>query len=495
MAEPELVDVVVVGLGVGGEEVAGRLAEAGLDVVGIERDLVGGECPYWGCIPSKMMIRAANALAEARRVNELAGAAQVQPDWAPVAKRIREEATDTWDDKVAVDRFVGKGGRFVRGSGRLDGPGRVRVGDQVFQARYGIVLGTGTRPSIPPIDGLADTPYWTNHQAIEVEELPESLLVLGGGAIGLELAQVFARFGVRVTVVEAADRVLAVEEPEASEAAAAALRADGVIIATGVKAERVSHDGQSFTVHGGGGAEFTAERLLVVTGRKAHLEELGLETIDVDASQRYLPVDERMRAADGIWAVGDLTGEGAFTHIAMYQAAIVVADVLDYMRRTKGGPDASGTASVVGGAAGVASAVGGAMSAGGATAAPGSVPRADYRALPRVTFTDPEVGAVGLTEQQARERGVNVQVGYTDLTSSARGWIHKAGNEGFIKLVADADQGVLIGATSVGPAGGEVLSALVVAVHAAVPLSQLRHMIYAYPTFHRAIEDALRNLR
>ncbi|GAA4566043.1 NAD(P)/FAD-dependent oxidoreductase [Micromonospora coerulea] len=494
MADPELVDVVVVGLGVGGEEVAERLAEAGLSVVGIERDLVGGECPYWGCVPTKMMIRAANALAEAHRVNELAGSAQVQPDWAPVAKRIREEATDTWDDKVAVDRFTGKGGRFVRGSGRLDGPDRVRVGDQVFQARYGIVLGTGTRPSIPPIDGLGDTPYWTNHQAIEVEELPESLLILGGGAIGLELAQVFARFGVRVTVVEAADRVLAVEEPEASEVAAAALRADGVIIATGVKAERVSHDGQSFTVHGGG-AEFTADRLLVVTGRRAHLEELGLETVDVDASQRYLPVDERMHAADGIWAVGDLTGEGAFTHIAMYQAAIVVADVLDQMRRTKGGPDPSGTASVVGGAAGVASAVGGAMSAGGATAAPGSVPRADYRALPRVTFTDPEVGAVGLTEQQARERGINVQVGYTDLTTSARGWIHKAGNAGFIKLIVDADQGVLIGATSVGPAGGEVLSGLVVAVHAAVPLSQLRHMIYAYPTFHRAIEDALRNLK
>ncbi|MFF0654953.1 dihydrolipoyl dehydrogenase family protein [Micromonospora tulbaghiae] len=484
MAEPELVDVVVVGLGVGGEEVAGRLAEAGLTVVGIERDLVGGECPYWGCVPSKMMIRAANALAEAHRVNELAGSAQVQPDWAPVAKRIRAEATDTWDDKVAVDRFTGKGGRFVRGSGRLDGPNRVRVGDQVFQARYGVVLGTGTRPSVPPIDGLADTPYWTNHQAIEVAELPASLLVLGGGAIGLELAQVFARFGVRVTVIEAADRVLAVEEPEASALAADALRADGVEIHTGVKAGRVGHDGDAFTVHADG-AEFTGEKLLVVTGRKAHLEELGLDTVGVDAGQRYLPVNDRMHVTDGIWAVGDVTGEGAFTHIAMYQAGIVVADVLDHMRRTKGGPDASGTASVVGGA----------MSAGGSTVAPGSFPVADYRALPRVTFTDPEVGAVGLTEHQARERGVNVQVGYADLTSSARGWIHKTGNAGFIKLIADADQGVLVGATSAGPAGGEVLSALVVAVHAAVPISRLRHMIYAYPTFHRAISDALLALK
>jgi pyruvate/2-oxoglutarate dehydrogenase complex dihydrolipoamide dehydrogenase (E3) component len=494
MAEPELVDVVVVGLGVGGEEVAGRLAEAGLTVVGVERDLVGGECPYWGCVPSKMMIRAANALAEARRVDGLAGTAQVQPDWAPVAKRIREEATDNWNDKAAVDRFTGKGGRFVRGSGRLDGPGRVRVGEQVFQARHGIVLGTGTRPSVPPIDGLADTPYWTNHQALEVEELPESLLILGGGAIGLELAQVFARFGVRVTVIEALDRVLAIEEPEASEVADAVLRADGVEIQVGVRAERVSHDGRGFTVHGNGGLEFTAERLLVVTGRRAHLDELGLDSVGLDASQRYLPVDDRLHVTDGIWAVGDVTGEGAFTHIAMYQASIVVADLLDHARHADGAADASGTASVTGGAMGAASAVGGATATAGLTGAAGTVPRADYRALPRVTFIDPEVGAVGLTERQARERGINVQVGFTELSSSARGWIHKAGNEGFIKLVADADQGVLVGATSVGPAGGEVLSALVVAVHAAVPLSQLRHMIYAYPTFHRAIEDALRNL-
>ncbi|WP_433389147.1 dihydrolipoyl dehydrogenase family protein [Micromonospora sp. KLBMP9576] len=490
MAEAELVDVVVVGLGVGGEEVAGRLAEAGLSVVGVERDLVGGECPYWGCIPSKMMIRAANAIAEARRVDGLAGSAQVRPDWAPVAKRIRDEATDTWDDTVAVERFTGKGGRFVRGSARLDGPGRVRVGERVFQARHGIVLGTGTKPSVPPIDGLADTPYWTNRQAIEVEELPESLLVLGGGAIGLELAQVFARFGVRVTVVEALDRVLAVEEPEASEVAAAALRADGVEIHTGVRAERVSHDGQGFTLHATGGTTLTAERLLVVTGRRAHLDELGLDTVGVDAGRRYLPVNDRLHVTAGIWAVGDVTGEGAFTHVAMYQAGIVVADVLDHARRADGGADPSGTASVLGGAAGAVSALGTTGSSGSA----GSVPRADYRALPRVTFTDPEVGAVGLTERQARERGVNVQVGLAALPSSARGWIHKSGNEGFVKLVADADQGVLIGATSVGPAGGEVLSGLVVAVHAAVPLAQLRHMIYAYPTFHRTIEDALRDL-
>lgn len=495
MADPEQVDVVVIGLGVGGEEVAGRLAEAGLRVVGIERDLVGGECPYWGCVPTKMIIRAANALAEARRVDLLAGSSQTRPDWTPVARRIREEATDNWDDKVAVERFTGKGGIFVRGHGRLDGPGRVRVGEQVFQARHGIVVATGTMAVIPPLDGLAGTPYWTNRQAVELEKLPESLIVLGGGAIGLELSQALARFGVRVTVLEASDRILAIEEPEASEVVTAALEADGVEIRTGTRVERVRHVDGRFQVTAVGGGEFTGARLLIATGRRAPLDGLGLETVGVETGQRFLHVDDQMRVTDGVWAVGDVTGEGAFTHVAMYQASIVVADLLDHARHAEGATDASGAASVVGGAMGASSAVGGTVGAAGTSGSAGSVPHADYRALSRVTFTDPEVGVVGLTEKQARERGINVQVGYVSLPSSARGWIHKVGNEGCIKVIADADQGVLVGATSVGPAGGEVLSGLVVAVHAAVPISQLRHMIYAYPTFHRAVEDALRALK
>ncbi len=447
------VDVVVVGMGVGGEEVAGRLAAAGLSVVGIEHRLVGGECPYWGCVPSKMMIRAANALAEARRVPGLAGLATVEPDWSPVAKRIREEATDDWDDKVAVERFVKKGGRFVRGFGRLAGPGRVEVGDETFQARRGIVVGTGTEPAVPPIDGLAGTPYWTNREAIEVEELPDSLIVLGGGAIGLELAQVFARFGVSVSVVEALDRLVAMEEPEASELAAKALAGDEIAIRTGAKAARVEYDGQQFTLVLDDGQRLVAQRLLVATGRKASLGELGLASVGLDENGRFLEVDEWLRAGERLWGVGDVTGRGAFTHVAMYHAGIVVRDILG-----QGGPPA------------------------------------DHRALPRVTFTDPEIGAVGLTEAQARERGVPVRTGYTDLTTSARGWIHKAGNAGFIKLVADADRDVLVGATSAGPAGGEVVSALTVAVHAEVPLATLRSMMYAYPTFHRAIEAALADL-
>jgi pyruvate/2-oxoglutarate dehydrogenase complex dihydrolipoamide dehydrogenase (E3) component len=447
------VDVIVMGLGVGGEDVAGKLAAAGLSVVGIERRLVGGECPYWGCIPSKMMIRAGNALAEARRVDVLAGHASVTPDWAPVAKRIRDEATDNWDDTVAVKRFTDRGGIFVRGSGTLVGPKTVSVEGQTYTARRGIILNLGTSPVVPPIEGLAGTPFWTNREAIEVEDLPPSLIILGGGAIGLELGQVFTRFGVDVTVVEAGQRLLAVEEPESSDLLAELMKRDGATIKLGARAQRVSHDGSDFTVHLDDGTSVSGARLLVSTGRKPNFAGVGLESVSLDPNARKITVDERLRAGDGLWAIGDITGHGAFTHISMYQAGIVLRDIL--------GLDG---------------------------------PLADYRALPRVTFTDPEVGAVGMTEAMARAAGIRVTTSTYPIPDSTRGWIHKIGNEGFIKLVADADRDVLVGATSAGPTGGETLSILALAVHAQVPLAMMRSMIYAYPTFHRAIEPALAGL-
>ncbi|MEW2396201.1 NAD(P)/FAD-dependent oxidoreductase [Streptomyces sp. NPDC046862] len=464
MSGNEQADVVVVGLGPGGEHVAGALADAGLDVVGVEAELVGGECPYWGCVPSKMMIRAGNLLAEADRAPALAGETVVTPEWSRVAGRIRDEATDDWNDQVAADRLTGKGGRLVRGRGRLSGVRQVTVGDRVFDARRGVVLATGTRPRIPALPGLDSTPYWTNRDAVAAKELPTSLVVLGGGAIGVELAQVFARFTCAVTVVEGQDRLLSQEEPEAGELAARALRADGVTVLTGARARRVDHDGTAFTVRLEGDAgPLRAERLLVATGRRADLSALGVDSwgldpaaaaVPTDGQMRALAGDGRARAGDGLWAVGDITGRGAFTHVSMYQAEIAVRDILG-----RPGPDA------------------------------------DYRALPRVTFTDPEVGAVGLTERQARERGLRVRTSVVPLSSSTRGWIHGPGGEGFIKLVEDADRGVLVGATSAGPAGGEVLYGLNVAVHAEVPVDRLKHMIYTYPTFHRTIEAALEGLR
>ncbi|MEU6858658.1 NAD(P)/FAD-dependent oxidoreductase [Glycomyces sp. NPDC046736] len=448
----EQVDVVVVGMGPGGEAAAGELARAGLDVIGVESRLVGGECPYYGCIPSKMAVRAADALAEARRVPALGGTTEVTPDFATVARRIRDEATDDWDDQVAADRFEQAGGRLVRGRGVLTAPGTVRVEGREFTASKAVILNTGTEPAVPPIEGLADTPFWTNREAVAATEAPASLIVLGGGAIGLELAQAFSRFGSQVTVVEAADRLMSLEEPESSRLVADVLAAEGLQVHTGASVDRVAHDGEKFTVTAGGLA-LEAERLLVATGRRPNFKDLGLESVGVDVSGRALETDAHLRVADGLYAIGDITGKGAFTHMSMYQASIVSAHVLG-----RGGPGA------------------------------------EYHAVPRVTFTDPEVGAVGLTERQARDQGLDVATAVSEIPSSSRGWIHKVGNEGFVKLVADSGRGILVGATSAGPTGGEVLSMLTLAVSERTPIERLRRMIYAYPTFHRAVEDALTRL-
>lgn len=455
MRVSEQADVVVLGLGPGGEYVAGTLAEAGLDVVGIEAELVGGECPYWGCVPSKMMIRAGNLLAEAGRAPSLAGEVKVTPDWSRVAGRIRSEATDDWNDQVAADRLAAKGGQLVRGTGRLTGPRQVTTGGRTIQARQGVVLATGSRPRIPPVPGLTETPYWTNRDAMAARELPASMIVLGGGAIGVELAQVFARFRCAVTVVEGQDRLLSQEEPEAGQLADKVLRGDGVTVLTSARARQVDHNGTGFIVHLDDEPEpLRAERLLVATGRSADLAALGVDAAGLDPSAQSVRTDGQMRAGEGLWAIGDLTGHGSFTHVSMYQAEIAVRDILG-----RPGPDA------------------------------------DYRALPRVTFTDPEIAAVGLTERQARDQRLRGRTSLLPIASSTRGWIHGPGNEGFIKLVEDADRGVLIGATSAGPAGGEVLYGLNVAVHAEVPVERLKHMIYTYPTFHRTVEAALGALR
>lgn len=455
----DAVDLVVIGLGPGGEALATSAAKAGLRVVAVDRHLVGGECPYYGCIPSKMMVRAADALAEVRRAGELSGDATVVPSWRPVAERVARDATDHWDDAVAVERLEKAGATVLHGIGRLTADRGVAVelsdGEtRSFTATKGVVLNPGTRPARLPIDGLEGTPYWTNREALQTTSLPGSIAVIGGGPIGCELAQVFSRFGVRVTMIEHGPRILGPSEPDASELLASVFAGEGIRVVVDAEIDSVGYSDGTFTVDIGG-EKVTADQLLVAAGRTPNLDDLGLDTVGLDPSARTLEVDERMRVAgvEGLWAIGDVTGHGAFTHVSMYQSGIAARDVL--------GQD--GEAAV-------------------------------YHAVPHVTFTDPEVGGVGLTEQQARAAGLDVRVGTTPLEQSSRGFTHGPGGRGLIKVIEDADRGVLVGATAVGPGGGEILGLLALAVHAAVPVATLRSMIYAYPTFHRAIESALGDL-
>ena len=447
-------DVIVVGLGPGGEFTANKLAKAGLSVLAIDKHLAGGECPFYGCVPSKLMMRGATAVVEAQQAPGVSGECDVRPDWHAVAERV-ERSTRGWTDTASVERLQERGATVVHGEARLTGARTVEVDGTSYSATKGVLLGTGTSPAAPPVEGLEDTPYWTNRDIVKVTDLPRTMAVIGAGPIGCEFAQAFQRFGVEVTLLEASDRILVKEEPEVSALMAEVLRRDGMDVRSGVEIASVRHDGEHFTLVVDG-EEVTAERLLVAAGRDTGLPSLGLESVGVDPEDGpYVDVDDRLRVLDGegavvegLWAVGDMVGKGLFTHVAKYQAAIVIRQLL--------GEDG---------------------------------PAADYSAVPRVTFTYPEVGAVGLTEAQARDAGHEVQVGLVDTKNSSRGDLHGEGNDGLVKLVASGDR--LLGGTTVGPMGGEVLAMLTTAVHAGVPVSVLKSMIYAYPTWHGVVRQAL----
>jgi pyruvate/2-oxoglutarate dehydrogenase complex dihydrolipoamide dehydrogenase (E3) component len=437
-------------MGTCGEDAALRMAGAGLDVVGIEPRLIGGECPFWACIPSKFMVGSANLVKEARQADGLVGRVQVEPDWSTVASRIRAQITGSWDDSAGVARFEAKGGRFVRGRGRITAPGTVEVNGTTIVARRGVLMATGSQPMIPPIPGLSEVDYWTNHEAIEVEELPASLAILGGGPVGCELGQVFARFGVAVTFIEGAERLLIHEEPEASQLVADALIEDGATLRVGVRAESVSSEDGLTVVHLDDGSSATAERLLVATGRRADADSLGVAEAGATTNRGFIDVDGLMRAGECLWAIGDMTGEALLTQVAEYQGMIAVEDIL------------------------------------------GGDPRpADYAAIPRATFSNPEVGSVGLTEAEARAAGHDVTVTVKDVRATFRGWVNASPISGMIKLIADESEDRLLGGTVVGPRATEVLGFLALAVQERTPLRNLVNAIYAFPTFYGGIGEAI----
>lgn len=448
-------DVIVIGLGPGGSDLAERLAKAGLSVVGVEKHLIGGECRYYGCTPSKMLIRATEAVTEGKRAADLSDLSSGVGHWRPIAARIAREGAGGWRDDDNAHGLDEAGIRVVRGEGRLTGDRTVAVGEQEFRARRGVVIATGTSPSIPDVPGLAEIRPMTNRDVFKMEWLPSRLLCLGGGVIGIELTQALARLGVAVTMVEPADRIASNEEPETSRLLADALRADGVEVFEGVDVESVSRAGNEVTARLSTGRKATFDAVLVAAGRQTGLSVLGLDTIGLPSDAAFLETDDRLQVADGLWAIGDVTGEGLYTHVAHYQAEIAAAAILDAA----------------------------------------SAPHADYRAVPRVVFADPEIGAVGLTEAAARQEGRAVKTACTGLDSSTRAWLHGPGADGFVKLVADPAAGQLIGATLAGPDASETVPLLTLAIHARVPLDRLQSMIYGFPSFNDAVKKAVDKLR
>lgn len=455
----ETFDVVVLGAGSAGENAAIALREAGRSVALVESGRVGGECPYVACVPSKAVLRSAEARVTAGELRRL-GAATADPvlDDPVAAFRVaaarRDEISEQRDDGTHAADVAAAGVVLVRGRGRVVRPGVVDVDGREL-AWTDLLVGTGSSPSIPPVDGLDAVPTWTSDQALSAQDRPDALIVLGGGAVGVEQAQSFARFGTRVVLVESGPQLLGPEEPSVSARLAEALREEGVDVRLGVQAVSAQPHGAGVRLHLSTGEPVDADRILVATGRAPTTDGLGLDVLGIEVGDDgALAVDEQCRVVgqDHVWAAGDVTGLAPYTHTANYQARVVTGALL------------------------------------------GEQVSADYGAIPRVVYTSPPVASVGQHEAQAREAGIDAVTASIDLDQVGRAVTEGEGGRGRLVLTADRATGVLIGASAVGPAADSWLGEAVLAVRARVPLVVLADVVHAFPTWGEAYEPAVRDL-
>jgi len=436
-------DVIVIGAGPAGEVLAGRVADAGLRTAIVERHLVAGECSFYACMPSKALLRPGELLAEARRVPGVKEAFTGPLD-VPAAMARRDEVIHDLDDSSQLPWLEQHGIELFRGVAALDGARRVRIDGMVLTAERAVVLATGTGALMPPIDGLDSVGAWNNRQATTATSPPESMIVLGGGPVGCEMAQAWASFGTQVTLVEAADRLLAKEEPFAGEQVAESLRdRHGVEVLIGAKAVRASRDGQAVSLEFEDGRARSAAELLVAIGRKPMVDDLGLESVGLETGGFVETGDDlRVPGHDWLYAIGDVNGRALLTHMGKYQAWVASEQIL--------GQDALASSEDAG--------------------------------SPRVTFTDPQVAAVGLTLQQAKDRGIDAVAVDVPTGSTAGASFHGKGVEGTCRLVVDRKRAVPVGATFTGFETAEMIHAATIAVIAEITMEQLRHAVPAFPT-------------